>query len=131
MLLVIARENADMGNTFLQVLEEKLKQLDEQRETLLKLIAYEGGEGLVNRAPSNITSSSSISGRIVNAVIELIHKNGRQARTDEILAYIEEKKLSLGDTKNKEASLAAILSQEVAKKSARLRRVERGVYDLK
>lgn len=52
-------------------------------------------------------------------------------RTSEILAYVDEKKLSLGDTKNREASLAAILSQEIVKKSARLRRVERGVYDLK
>jgi hypothetical protein len=120
-----------MENTYLQALEEKLKQLDEQREALLKLIAFEGGDVAVNRPSKNITSTSSISGRIVNAVIELIHKNGRQVRTEEILACIEEKKLSLGDTKNKEASLAAILSQEVAKKSARLRRVERGVYDLK
>jgi hypothetical protein len=120
-----------MENPYLQMLEEKLKQLDEHRDALLKLISFERGETVPTRTSAPVTSSSSISGRIVNAIIELIHKNGRQVRTEEILACIEEKKLSLGDTKNKEASLAAILSQEVAKKSARLRRVERGVYDLK
>lgn len=99
-----------MKNTYLQMLEEKLKQLDEHRETLLKLIAFEHGESSPVRISSPVASSSSISGRIVNAIIELIHKNGRQVRTEEILACIEEKKLSLGDTKNKEASLAAILS---------------------
>jgi hypothetical protein len=119
-----------MENTYLQTLEAKLKQLDEQREALLKLIAFEHGEKISTRTSPPVTSSS-ISGRVVSAIIELIHKNGRQVRTEEILAYIEEKKLSLGDTKNKEASLAAILSQEVTKKSARLRRVERGVYDIK
>jgi hypothetical protein len=121
--------------TYLEIMEEKLRQIEEQREALLKLIAIEKGElqaaSSLASTPRPPITSSSVRGRIVDAIIELIHSKGRQVRTEEILAHIEEKQLSLGNTKNKEASLAAILSQEIAKKSARLRRVERGVYDLK
>jgi DNA replication protein DnaD len=121
--------------TYLEVLDEKLKQVEEQREALLKLIALEKGHSTrTNQTIQTVApllTSSSVRGRIVDAIIEMIHARGRQVRSEEILAYIEEKQLSLGNTKNKDATLAAILSQEIAKKSARLRRVERGVYDLK
>ncbi len=120
-----------MENTYLQTLERKLRELDEQREALLKLIAFERGGPSHAHTSKPVSSSSSVRGRIVDAIIGLIQDKGRQVRTEEILALIDDKKLSLGNTKNREASLAAILSQEIAKKSARLRRVERGVYDLK
>ncbi|MFN0156615.1 MAG: hypothetical protein ACKVRP_00920 [Bacteroidota bacterium] len=119
---------------YLEILEERLRQVDEQREALAKLIAIEKGQPQIMLTTATMKSTpplSTVSGRVVDAIIELIHTRGRQVRTEEILAYVEERQLSLGNTKNKEASLAAMLSQEIAKKSARLRRVERGVYDLK
>ncbi len=117
---------------FLETLEAELRQLDEKREVLLKLIAIEKSQPIPTEPFSEgfLQSASSVRRRVVNAAIELIHRTGHRVTNREILAYVEEKGLSLGSTKNKEASLAAILSQETAKKSARLRRVERGVYDL-
>jgi hypothetical protein len=122
-------------SAYLGALKEKLLQIEEHRDALLKLIAIEEGYAPESSSDGSsqvlLVATSSISGRIVNAIVELIHQKGRQVRTDEILSWIDEKQLSLGQTKNREASLAAILSQEIVKKTARLRRVERGVYDLK
>ncbi len=124
-----------MQNTnTLEALEARLKEIDEEGEAIRKLIAIWKGQPISESTPTRakiLSNTFSVRGRAVNAVIELIHKNGRQVTNDEILNFIEEKGISLGDTKDKQASLAAILSQETAKKSARLRRVARGVYDLK
>jgi repressor of nif and glnA expression len=72
-----------------------------------------------------------VRGRVVDAIIELIHASGRQVTSKEILEHLEERGTSLGNTKNKPAMLAAMLSQETMKKSARLRKVARGVFDIK
>ncbi len=82
-------------------------------------------------APKITASSYSVRGRVVDATIDLIHSLGKQVGNKEILENLNERGISLGDTKNKQAMLAAILSQEIRKKSARLRKVARGVYDIK
>ena len=117
----------------LQQLETELKRLDAQREIVLQYIALKKGEN-VKSVGHHVQSSgsSSVRGRVIDAVLELIHRNGRQVTNKEILAYVtEEKQLSLGNVKNKVAGLGAMLSQECRKKSARIRQVSRGVYDLK
>jgi hypothetical protein len=119
----------------IEFLEARLKQLDEERETIQKLITIWKGRPPRPISPivsgKSNSSSSSIRGRVVDAVIDLIHKVGRQVSNEEILVCVKEKGLSLGDTTNEQASLAAILSQEITKKSARLKRIARGMYDLK
>jgi len=121
-----------------ELLESRLKQLDEERDTILKLIAiWKGQPQGIGGSPhsphhtKNVSTSTSIRGRVVDAVIELIGKMGRQVSNEEVLVFVKEKGLSLGDTQNEPASLAAILSQEIVKKSARLKRIARGMYDLK
>jgi hypothetical protein len=82
--------------------------------------------------PQRIAGTShSVRGRVIDAAIELIHTLGKQVENKEILEDLNKRGISLGDTKNKQAMLAAILSQEIRKKSARLKKVARGVYDIK
>jgi hypothetical protein len=118
----------------LEALEARLQQIDAERSLLLQMIALRKGEPSTgNSLPVSISKSGSASvrGRVIDAVIELIHKVGRQVTNKEILAFIEEKQLSLGNVKNRTTGLGAILSQECAKSSARIRQVARGVYDVK
>ena len=117
-------------------LKSRLEALDKERDAILALIAIYDGEPIENNSASStqhrITPTSfSVAGRVVDSIIELIHAKGRQVSSKEILVYLEQKGVSLGDTKNKPASLAAILSAEMQKKSVRLRKVARGVFDLK
>ena len=121
----------------LESLKVRLEAINKERDALLTLIAvYEGQpiqehderlQHIVNSSPTSFT----VRGRVVDAIIELIHKVGRQVTSKEVLEHLEEGGVSLGNTKNKQAMLAAMLSQEVVKKSARLRKVARGVFDIK
>lgn len=124
-----------MSNISIEDLRERLEALERERELLTSLIAiYEGQpvENNSNKAQYKPTPTSfSIAGRVVDYVIELIHIKGRQVNSKEALEYLEEKGVSLGDTKNKPASLAAILSAEIKKRNGRLRKVTRGVFDIK
>ena len=118
----------------LQQLETELKRLDEQRELVLRYIALKKGESVKSAAHVVSTGSGggSIRGRVIDAVVELVQKIGRQVTNKEILAYVtEEKQLSLGKLKNKVAGLGAILSQESKKKTARVKQVSRGIWDIK
>lgn len=118
----------------LQQLEAELKKLESQSKLIAELIALRKGESIKSTGTTASTfnsGSSSVRGRIIDAVIELIHNSGRQVTNKEIMAYIEEKQLSLGNMKNRATGLGAILSQEAAKQSARIKQVTRGVWDLK
>jgi hypothetical protein len=120
----------------IDVLEARLNELNEERDALLRLISIWKGQPTSNIGatlvqPKNNNPSNSIRGRVVDATIELIHKLGRQVSNEEILVLVKDKGLSLGDTKNEQTTIAAILSQEIAKKSARLKRIARGMYDIK
>ena len=118
----------------LQQLEAELKQLDAQRELVLRYIALKKGGSIKSSAhvaPEG-SGSSSVRGRVIDAVVELVQKHGRQVTNKEILTYVlEDKQLSLGNVKNKVSGLGAILGQEAKKKSGRIRQVSRGFWDVK
>ncbi len=114
-------------------LQKMLERIQNELKLTEDMIALRQGQPSRNIVlPPKITATSySVRGRVVDGIIELIHSLGKQVGNKEILDYLNERKISLGDTKNKQAMLAAILSQEVKKNSARLRKVARGVYDIK
>jgi hypothetical protein len=124
-----------MSKISIDDLRTRLEALEKEREYLMGLISIYEGEPIENNSSSTshkITPTSfSVAGRVVDSIIELIHSKGRQVSSKEILAYLDQKGVSLGDTKNKPASLAAILSAEMKKKSVRLKKVARGVFDIK
>lgn len=131
-----------MTTITIEMLENQKKSLQKEMERIQKelkltedMIAIRKGQEVVARPgePSKKTSATSYSirGRVVDTTIELIHSVGKQVENKEILTYLTERGISLGDTKNKQGMLNAILSQEVKKKSARLKKVARGVYDIK
>jgi hypothetical protein len=120
-----------------EVVKNLLKELDAKRDALLKtleMLEADSTDGFVPAISSQnkpTSSPYSVQGRVVNATIELIHKLGRQVSNSEILNQLNEKSISLGEAKDKGAALASILYQEVSKKSGRLKRVARGIYDLR
>ncbi len=118
-----------------ETLEARLGELEKERELLIQLIAIRKGEHAneikVISGSSPHKGSNTIRGRVVDATIELIHRIGRNVTNEEVFEFVEEKKISLGNTTDKVHTIGAILSQECDKKSARLKRVARGVYDLK
>jgi|GEM_PF-2537545 len=121
----------------LESLKARLAAIEKERDAILAVIAVYAEQPLEDsNAYTPVTVrlqpiSFSVRGRVVDGIIELIHRVGRQVTNKEILDHLEEKGISLGDTKNKQAMLAAMLSQEVIKKSARLKKVARGVFDIK
>jgi hypothetical protein len=116
-----------------QQLEAELRKLDAQRDILIKYIALKKGEAVKGGHASAVqpSGSSSVRGRVIDAVVELIHKEGRQVTNKEIMAYIEEKQLSLGNVKNRVTGLGAILNQEWKKSTGRIKQVTRGTWDIK
>lgn len=115
-----------------EMLKARLRELEEEKKAIENLLGIWEGRKIAEKLPPKVTAASySTRGRVVDAIIELIHTLGKQVGNKEILSYLEERGISLGDTKNKQAMLAAMLSQEIRKKSARLRKIARGVYDLK
>jgi hypothetical protein len=132
-LFLVTMEDAMQEGITLQQLESELKKLDAQRDLLVKYIALRKGENIKAEHPTVPQSSggSSVRGRIIDAAVELIHKEGRQVTNKEIMAYIEEKQLSLGNVKNRVTGLGAILNQESKKTSGRIKQVTRGVWDMK
>ncbi len=116
-------------------LEARLLELEKERELLVQLIAIQKGEmpkeGRAVLMSTPHTGSNTIRGRVVDATIELVHKSGRNVSNEEVLNFVEEKKISLGNATDKVRAVGAILSQECDKKSAKLKRVARGVYDIK
>jgi hypothetical protein len=118
----------------IESLEVRLSELEREKELIIQLIAIQKGEPLkdgriASYAPRG--GSNTIRGRVVDATIELIHKTDRHVTNEQVLGFVEEKKISLGNTADKVRAVGAILSQECDKKSARLKRVARGVYEIK
>src|SRR5437867_13022588 len=99
----------EMLETQKRELQRMLERIQGELKLTEDMIALRTGRG--NKSgmlPPKITASSySIRGRVVDAIIELIHSVGKQVGNKEILAYLNERKISLGDTKNKQAMLAA------------------------
>jgi len=124
------------NNLSIDGLKERLTQLDEERAAILKLLELWGQVSPLINAPKSAPNNSgkqsnTISGRIVDAAIELIHSLGKQATNKEILEFVTKKGLSLGKTTDQTRNLSAILSNEANKPNGKLKSVARGVYDIK
>jgi hypothetical protein len=119
-----------MNKDYVEGLKNRLLQLDEERSAILKLLEVWGDKDYSPSIPKT-SQSFSIGGRIVDAVIELIHKTGRPVRNSEIMDFIKEKQLPLGNTENPERMLSAILSNEIRKRDSRLKKAARGYYEIR
>jgi len=114
-------------------IKTRLAQLDKERNALLNLLeVYTGGSvdiPLSARTPQK--RSFSTGGRVVDAVVELVHKNGKPVKNSEIMEFLKERDVPLGNTENPERMLSAILSNETRKKDARLKKAARGYYEIR
>lgn len=117
-----------------KTLQKDLERVQREIKLTEEMIAIRKGQPVSTHPEEGqrITATSySIRGRVVDATIDLIRNSGKQVGNKEILEYLGKRGISLGDTKHKQSMLNAILSQEVKKKTARLKKVARGVYDIK
>ena len=119
--------------TSIQWIKTRLANLEKERVALLNLLEIYGEGGSIDLpiVPEGKPSSFSLSGRIVDAVIELVHKKGRPAKNSEIYEFLQKKGVPLGNADNPERMLSAILSNETKKKGARLRKAARGYFDIR
>jgi hypothetical protein len=121
----------------LEAIDKDLEIMNVEKKAILSLIAiHEGRPFNSNFSKSKrktSISSSSISSIVIDAIIELVNLKGQPVSNKEILDYIEQKDISLGNTQDKATSLAAILSAEVRKQNGneRLIKVSRGIFDVK
>lgn len=117
--------------------DAEMSSLSKRREMLASLLNDFGenvpaADRLISSAKSlQSKTSNTVGGRVIDAVVELIHSMGRQVSKTEIFDYCEQKRLSLGNTDNKSGNLGAILSNEAKKPNARIKRVEQGKYDVR
>jgi len=118
-----------------KALQKELERIQKELSLTEQMLAIKTGAPIKAEATADTQkqpTSYSVRGRVVDAIIDLIHSIGRQVSNKEILEYLGGKKgVSLGDTKNKQSMLNAMLSQEIKKQTARLRKVARGIYDIK
>ena len=134
-----------MSKRDIEILKAKLKELEEKYKALEKKLQQKSVnrqrlEGLKVFIPrtkaekllsmnTSMLNPNTLQGQVVFGVMELIQKKKDNVSSAEILNYLELKQVDLGD--NPPAMLAAILAQEVNKKSGSLVRVARGLYGLK
>ncbi len=127
-------EDKKMENTnSVEWVKARLAQLDKERNALLSLLeVYSGvsGDVAVALIPPKQRSFST-GGRVIDAVVELIHKNGKPVKNAEVMAFLTEQDIPVGNTDNPERMLSAILSNECNKKDGRIRKAARGYYDLR
>jgi hypothetical protein len=117
----------------LQTLKAQKVECLKELQALDKLIeVYEGKSQKEKDAFALKVSDTLLSTRekVVNVAIDLVYKNRRPIASKEIFEVVKKTKI-LKDMKDEQATLAAILNQEVNKKSARLKKVARGVYAVK
>jgi hypothetical protein len=113
-------------------IKARLAQLDKERAALLNLLeVYSDGGVEIPIVPGTRKRSFSTGGRVVDAVIDLIHRNGRPVKNSEIMEHLKEKSVPLGNTENPERMLSAILSNECRKKDGRLKKAARGYYEIR
>src|SRR5437879_9701173 len=105
-------------------LEARLIEIEKERELLLQLIAIHKGEAPKEGRTVSMSSprpgSNTIRGRVVDAAIELVHMMSRNVSNEEVLEFVQKKGISLGTTTDEVRTIAAILSKECSKKSAKL-----------
>lgn len=90
--------------TSIQWIKTRLANLEKERVALLNLLEIYGEGGSIDLpiVPEGKPSSFSLSGRIVDAVIELVHKKGRPAKNSEIYEFLQKKGVPLGNADNPE-----------------------------
>ena len=124
-----------MTKEYVEMLQERLAKIEEEKSTILKLLDIwgekRGALSLPFKDEIKSSQSFSISGRIIDAVVELIHKTGRPVKNSEIMEYMKEKQLPIGNAENPERMLAAILYNETKKKDARLKKAARGYFEIR
>lgn len=125
-------------NNKLDWIESRLKQLDEEREalnTLVSIYKEKTVSPVVPKAKRIRTRGKkrgvSITRMVTDAAVELIKKTGKPVKILDIYNELESKKISLGKSKNKKAFLSVIIAQELKKKDSLLKKVKRGVYNIK
>lgn len=107
-----------------------------QFESIEKAINFLSGQQVLQPAVAPVADAPTLNGNsiqslVVNYTLDLIRKQGRQVKNEEILAYLDEKQVNLGSSKDRRTALASILFSEVSKKDGKLKRVARGVYYIK
>lgn len=114
-------------------IKTRLAQLDKERTALMNLLEVYSGEALdISVIPGTPRKRSfTTGGRVVDATIELIHRNGKPVKNAEIMEYIKEKDVPLGNTENRDQMLSAILSNECKKPNGRLKKAARGYYEIR
>ncbi|MFI5253495.1 MAG: hypothetical protein ACHQQQ_13805 [Bacteroidota bacterium] len=125
-----------MNNEQVEALKARLTKLEEERTAILRLLEVWGENPPIDVAVPvsrtvRVNQSFTVSGRIIDAAVELVHKLGRPVKNSEIMEYAKEKQLTLGNTDNPDRMLAAILGNEIKKKDARLKKAARGYYEIK
>lgn len=126
----------ELENLKRKILQENLsKEIFEKLESLDSAIGILKGERRTSAHPnqSSVVSSplNSTHKIVVNAVAELINQKQRSVKTSEILNYLEEKQITLGNAESKSAALASILYHEKKRPDGKIKKVRRGVYGLK
>ncbi len=126
-----------MNKEQIEGLKARLSKLEAERTAIMNLLEVWGesppiddGTSVSHRTSKSATSFTT-GGRIVDATVELIHKLGRPAKNAEIMEYIREKQLPLGNTATPDRMLAAILNNESKKSGARIRNAARGYWDVR
>ena len=109
-----------------ELLERKLHLLQEQVRRVEAELRTDHG---VSARTAPVSSPFSLQGRVINHVITLLRQKRGAVSSREILDHLRKEKVDLGHYPP--MMLAAILGQEVHKKSARLNRVARGLYSVK
>ncbi len=123
-------------------MESRLKELDAERDALMTLVSIykeKTAAPVVSKAKVKVKRirtrgrkrGVSITRSVTDAAVELIKKTGKSVKIQDIYNELENKKISLGKSKNKKAFLAVIIAQELKKKDSLLKKVKRGVYNIK
>jgi len=124
-----------MDNSYIEGLKARLVKLDEERSAILTLLEVWGESPPLNDSTVKkiykATQSFSVSGRIIDATVELIHKLGRPVKNADIMEFVKEKQLTLGNTATPDRMLSAILSNEAKKKDGRIKSAARGYWEIK
>ena len=126
-----------MDKAYIEGLKARLTQLEDEREAILKLLEVWGenppmrGGNVASQFSKPTAQSFSVSGRIIDATVELIHKLGKPVKNSDIMEHVKEKQLPLGNADNPERMLAAILSNESKKKDGRIKNAARGYWEIK
>jgi hypothetical protein len=126
------QEDSMASSLSVQDMEKRIAEIEREKQLLKELISLHKGTARVTRWTDSIAStrrSNSTSAKVVDATIELNKKMGRPVTNEEVLRFIEQTGLKLGNSKDKIRLVGSILSQECKRATSRLNRLSRGMYE--